>query len=372
VDSHRSYSPDEPDAQGNQPERGYSDPEWDRPGGDRRYAPTPAPAPAPAPTSGGATYGSPQTYDASAQQYGDNLAYRDFPAQAEPQGGYQPLDGQYPYAAEADSGAPRSADGGAAVLAMPVGPRSGEQLPPLPPAFVAEQAPPTFPFEAAAQPSAPPAFSFGSAGPTSAPPVPASAPPAYASAPPAYAPEAQAASGTIHGAPTSGLPYVAVDGTSQPAGHPSLAGDGRRGSGGAGWSGRDQAEETQVVRHATEAFDRAALHRPAGGGGQLGEGVYRSRRPGTAAAIVVATVLFELMALRLLASAFFASTVQVGGSIASSFLVLGMPMFGFGVYGLLSGAAGAPGAGLRVWLRPPLVYLPIALALFVTAGLAAA
>jgi hypothetical protein len=127
-----------------------------------------------------------------------------------------------------------------------------------------------------------------------------------------------------------------------------------------------------VVRHSAESIDRTALRRPQGGPGQLGDGVYRSRHPGMAVAIVAVTVLFELMALRLLASAFFTSKIQVGGSIASSFLVLGLPMFGFGLYGLLSGAAAAPGAGLRVWLRPPLVFLPVALVLFVTAGLAAA
>jgi hypothetical protein len=182
-------------------------------------------------------------------------------------------------------------------------------------------------------------------------------------------PEPPAAPGAVHTAPTSGLPYLGADGTT---GRPPLAGDARPGSGRSGWGGGDQAEETQVVRHATEAIDRSALRRSAGGPGGLGDGVYRSRHPGMAVAIVVVTVLFEVMALRLLASAFLTSRVQVGGSIASSFLVLGMPMFGFGLYGLLSGAAAAPGAGLRVWLRPPLVYLPVALVLLVTAGLAAA
>jgi hypothetical protein len=162
----------------------------------------------------------------------------------------------------------------------------------------------------------------------------------------------------------------------QPVGRPPLAGDARPSSGGPVFG--DPAEDTQVVGHATEAIDRAALRRPPsgsgqpGGSGQRGDGVYRSRQPGTAVAIVVVTALFELIALRLLAVSFLTSKVQVGGSIASSFLVLGLPMFGFGLYGLLSGAAAAPGAGVRAWLRPPLVYLPVALALFVTAGLAAA
>ena len=46
-------------------------------------------------------------------------------------------------------------------------------------------------------------------------------------------------------------------------------------------------------------------------------------------------------------------------------------MFALGLYGLLGGVAGAPGAGPRVWLKTPLVYLPVALLLFLAAGLAA-
>jgi hypothetical protein len=74
--------------------------------------------------------------------------------------------------------------------------------------------------------------------------------------------------------------------------------------------------------------------------------------------------------VRLLLLAFFGHPIQVGGSMASAFLAVGVPMFGLGLYGLLSGAAGTPGAGGRVWLRTPLVYLPVALTLFVAAGLA--
>jgi len=125
------------------------------------------------------------------------------------------------------------------------------------------------------------------------------------------------------------------------------------------------------VRHATESIDRAALRRPAAGPGPLGDGVYKSRRPGTAAGLTAVTVLFEVVALRLLWVAFFAHPVQVGGSMAAAFLALGLPMFALGMYGLLGGSAGTPGAGPRVWLRPPLVYLPVALVLFVAAGLAA-
>jgi hypothetical protein len=124
------------------------------------------------------------------------------------------------------------------------------------------------------------------------------------------------------------------------------------------------------AKHATEQLDRAALRRRPGGPGQLGDGMYRSRRPGTAALFAVITVLLELVALRLLAVAVFGRPIQVGGSIASAFLALGLPIFGLGMYALVGGAA-AQGAGARVWLRAPLVYLPVAVTLFLAAGLAA-
>ncbi|MDT5037691.1 MAG: hypothetical protein QOE03_2876 [Micromonosporaceae bacterium] len=126
----------------------------------------------------------------------------------------------------------------------------------------------------------------------------------------------------------------------------------------------------EPAKHTTEQLDRAALRRRSGGPGQLGDGMYRSRRPGTAALFAVITVLFELVALRLLAAAVFTLPIQVGGSIASAFLALGLPIFGLGMFALVGGAA-AQGAGVRAWLRAPLVYLPVAVTLFLAAGLAA-
>ncbi|GAA1812701.1 hypothetical protein HC028_06200 [Planosporangium flavigriseum] len=243
---------------------------------------------------------------------------------------------------------------GAAVLAMPLAPRPGE---PQSPQSYTPPAPPGAPEAYVPEPYAHPV------------------PESYA--PPAYAPEPPAAPAAAHTAPTSSLPYLTGAGAPQPSGYQPPAGDARPVSGdprpaSSGAWGGDQAEETQAMRRSTEPIDRSALRRPSGGAGQLGDGVYRSQRPGMAVAIVAVTVLFELMALRLLASAFLTSNVRVGDSIASAFLVVGLPMFGVGLYGLFRGVAAAPGTGLRVWLRPPLVYLPVALTLFVTAGLAAA
>ncbi len=284
MDSHRSYSPDEPDGQWYQQERGYPDPDWERRGADPRYAAQPEPE---------AQYGQAPGYPA--QGYGDYHV-------PEPRGGYQP-EGESRYAALIDPG-----DIGQTGRMAPVGPRSGEPMPPMP----------------------------------AAPPLP-----------PHLVPSDQPISAPAHSAPTSSVPHLGADGA-PPMGAPPMGAPG----------------EGESVRHATEQLDRAALRRPSGGPGQLGDGVYRSRRPGTAAALIAVTLVLELVALRLLAAAFFGHPVQVGGSIASAFLALGVPMFGLGLYGLLGGAAATPGAGGRTWLRAPLVYLPIALTLFVAAGLA--
>jgi hypothetical protein len=287
VDSHRSYAPDEPDGQWYQRERGYPDLDWERRGGDPRYAQQQPEA----------AYGQPVYND---QPYSDYHA-------PEPRAGYQPEgDGRY---------AVRSDGGPATGRVAPVSPRSSEPLPPMPaaPQLSAQYPADGLPFQST---------------------------------------------------PTSGLPYLGAGGPGAAPGAGAVSGAG------AG-PGTMAGDGTEPVRYATEQIDRAALRRSSGEPGQLGDGVYRSRRPGTAIVLVMVTVIFELMALRLLAAALSGHPVQLGGSIASAFLALGLPMFGLGLYGLLSGAAATPGASGRVWLRTPLVYLPVALTLFLAAGLAA-
>jgi hypothetical protein len=48
----------------------------------------------------------------------------------------------------------------------------------------------------------------------------------------------------------------------------------------------------------------------------------------------------------------------------------GTPIVAMGFYGLMTGAAAAGPTPGRAWLRTPLAYLPIGLALLVAAGLA--
>jgi hypothetical protein len=107
-----------------------------------------------------------------------------------------------------------------------------------------------------------------------------------------------------------------------------------------------------------------------GAGNEAGGAVYRSKRPGLAVALGLLTVLFEVPVLRLFLGAVTDKEIQAGATLAGIFMIPALPMFALGLYGLIGGAAAAaPGA--RVWLRTPLVYLPVALLLFVSAGLAA-
>jgi hypothetical protein len=96
--------------------------------------------------------------------------------------------------------------------------------------------------------------------------------------------------------------------------------------------------------------------------------LYQSRKPVVAIVLGVLTVLFEIPALRMLGSATIEDVVPVPGVVAGTFLVLGLPAFAYGVFGLL----GAPNpAGLAPWLRLPLLCLPLGVLLFVLAALAA-
>src|SRR4030095_4435704 len=89
--------------------------------------------------------------------------------------------------------------------------------------------------------------------------------------------------------------------------------------------------------------------------------VYHSRKPAIAILLAVLTVLFETPALRLLVSATVEDVVSVSGVVSGTFLVLGLPVFAYGVYGLLNGTGSS---SVAAWLRVPLVYLPLGVLLF--------
>jgi hypothetical protein len=136
---------------------------------------------------------------------------------------------------------------------------------------------------------------------------------------------------------------------------------------------RDRMEHTGETpvdvtgqRRGAERFDVSALRRPQG----PAPSVYLSKRPGLTALLVVLTVAVEIPAFRAFASAAFAHRIDVSGTFASIFMILALPLFAMGMYGLIAGASTAPGVGARGWLRTPLAYLPISLLLFLAAALA--
>jgi len=119
-----------------------------------------------------------------------------------------------------------------------------------------------------------------------------------------------------------------------------------------------------------QPVDRDTLRRARGGLLRLGDGVYRGRRPALLAVMAVLTVLFEVAFFRVFANGF--RQISASGIIASTLMIIALPMFAVGMYALAGGAAVAPGQGVRAWVRTPLAYLTLSLLLFLAAALAAA
>ena len=100
--------------------------------------------------------------------------------------------------------------------------------------------------------------------------------------------------------------------------------------------------------------------------------VYRARKPAVAGGIAIAAVAFGMLMVRALAVSAFGDTFMIGGVIASSLVLAGLPLLGLGLYGLVTGAThGIEQDGFRVWGKAPLAYLPIGLVLLLAGGIAA-
>jgi hypothetical protein len=100
--------------------------------------------------------------------------------------------------------------------------------------------------------------------------------------------------------------------------------------------------------------------------------IYRARRPAVAVLLIIPAIGVGLLLLRALAiSAFGDDPFNIGGVISSACALAALPLLVAGLYGLVTGAAhGAEQYGFKVWARPPLAYLLVALVLIASAALA--
>lgn len=122
-------------------------------------------------------------------------------------------------------------------------------------------------------------------------------------------------------------------------------------------------------RPSTDPVARPETRRPAE---PVGDGFYRTRRPGVAVLLVIAVAVLELPALRLLLDGAVAGTPAPAKIVSGMFLAIGLPLSALGMYGMATGAGRLPGqAPAHTWFRPPVGYLAVGLVLFIAAGLAA-
>ncbi|WP_433057423.1 hypothetical protein [Dactylosporangium sp. CS-033363] len=169
---------------------------------------------------------------------------------------------------------------------------------------------------------------------------------------------------TTSGSPIQGLPTITPSGTGPLGAIPTAPVSAAPGSGAPHGAGSSAFAAPTALTAAVPA------PQPQQYGGDPGGAVYRSKRPGLAVALVLVTVLFEIPVLRLFIDAMTADQIPAGGTLAGIFMIPALPMFSLGLYGLIGGAAAAA-PGIRPWLRAPLCYLPVALLLFMAAGMAA-
>jgi len=126
--------------------------------------------------------------------------------------------------------------------------------------------------------------------------------------------------------------------------------------------------------HQTTPIDRSALRRPDTPGvppAVKGPTVYKTRRAGAFAIVAGIAAVAELLLARVLVAGEFGHVVLPGAVLGSLLAMVGIPFAAIGLYALITGPVPAAGPETaRTWLRTPLAYLPVGLALLIAAGLA--
>lgn len=110
-----------------------------------------------------------------------------------------------------------------------------------------------------------------------------------------------------------------------------------------------------------------------GSPGPAGDSLYRSKRPALAALFWVPALVLEVPALLLLFDGLFGADNASASAVAAAVcLMIALPLLATGLYAVATGAVRAAGPNsIQAWLRPPVAYLTVGIALFVAAGLAA-
>jgi hypothetical protein len=126
---------------------------------------------------------------------------------------------------------------------------------------------------------------------------------------------------------------------------------------------RGPMPQDQVYHQPTGQVDAAAMRRKV----KETDGLYHSRKPIFIAIYGLIAFVAELMMLPPFVTHLFKIE-----SLAPMLAMMAFPLLALGMYGLSTGAATAVQfQGPRVWLRLPLIYLPIGIGLLIAAGTAA-
>ena len=145
-------------------------------------------------------------------------------------------------------------------------------------------------------------------------------------------------------------------------------------------AGRPPWPAEPQVPHQPDVAQRDAMHRDPTSTGEVPRAKGRAARSASAgggrpvAFIVIwlGAAGLALPVLAVLVDSLVGGPLSASGVIASVLVLLGLPIGAIGLYGLAAGVPRrADSPPYVAWLRPPVAYIPIALALFIAAGLAA-